>query len=192
MILAVWKEAELHYRHPDGTPTGELDNLRDALRPLRRLYGTTPAADFGPLALRAVRDAMARDGLARTTINARVNRIRRAFRWGVEHEHLHPDVAARLDAVAPLRKSRGGREPEPVRPVPWADVAATLPHLPPMVRAMVLFAWHTGARPGEVVGLTTGLIDRAGDVWVAELREHKTAHRGQARAVLIGPRAQQV
>src|SRR5262249_26053528 len=39
LIVAFWKHAEEHYRHPDGRPTGELANLRDALRPLRRLYG---------------------------------------------------------------------------------------------------------------------------------------------------------
>src|SRR5690242_6397970 len=33
LILGFWKQhAEVHYRHADGTPTGELDNLRDALR----------------------------------------------------------------------------------------------------------------------------------------------------------------
>src|SRR4051812_13654080 len=35
LILAfVGRFAERHYRHPDGTPTGELDNYRDSLRPL--------------------------------------------------------------------------------------------------------------------------------------------------------------
>ena len=58
-----------------------LDNLRLALRPLRRLYGHAPARDFGPVGLRTVREAMVRDGLGRTTINARVNRIRRVFKW---------------------------------------------------------------------------------------------------------------
>jgi len=28
-----------YYRRPDGTPTGESDNVKDALRPLRRLSG---------------------------------------------------------------------------------------------------------------------------------------------------------
>ena len=75
-----------HYRRADGTPTGELDNYRDSLRPLRRLYGRTPAADFGPLALKAVRQAMIDAGLARTTINQRVGRIVRLFKWAVENE----------------------------------------------------------------------------------------------------------
>src|SRR5262245_39172552 len=46
MILAFWQHAEKHYRHADGTPTGELDNFRDALRPLRRLYGGVAARAF--------------------------------------------------------------------------------------------------------------------------------------------------
>ena len=52
VILRFWRHAEMHYRHPDGTPTGELDNFRDSLRPLRQLYGGTPARDFGALKLK--------------------------------------------------------------------------------------------------------------------------------------------
>ena len=44
----------------DGTPTSEVDNLRQALRPLRKLYEETPAADFGPKSLKAVRGEMIR------------------------------------------------------------------------------------------------------------------------------------
>ena len=44
MVAAFWKYAEDHYRKPDGSPSGELDNLKSALRPLRRLYGHTPFA----------------------------------------------------------------------------------------------------------------------------------------------------
>ena len=36
IILAFWtRHAERHYRRADGTPTGELDNFRDSLRPLQ-------------------------------------------------------------------------------------------------------------------------------------------------------------
>ena len=68
LVLAYWRHAELHYRGPDGKPTQELENMRDAIRPLRRLYGTTDVADFGPLCLRAVQAEMVRQGLGRTTI----------------------------------------------------------------------------------------------------------------------------
>src|SRR5262245_56959647 len=58
VLVAFWRHAEVHYRDPDGGHSLELKNLMHALRPLRRLYGRTPARAFGPLALRAVRDAL--------------------------------------------------------------------------------------------------------------------------------------
>src|SRR5262249_44779648 len=35
MLLAFWKHAEQHYRSADGASTGELDNLKEALKPLK-------------------------------------------------------------------------------------------------------------------------------------------------------------
>src|SRR3954447_4951058 len=67
VILAFCKHAATHYRGADGAPTQELQNVKDALKPLRRLYARTPARSFGPLALRAVRDEMVKSGLARST-----------------------------------------------------------------------------------------------------------------------------
>ena len=63
LIAAFWDHANAYYRHPDGTPTKEISCYRDALRPLRRLYGHSVAAEFGPLALKAVRQAMIDAGL---------------------------------------------------------------------------------------------------------------------------------
>src|SRR5262245_54934578 len=54
LILAYWRHAERHYRGANNKPTQELENMRDALRPLRKLYGSTRASGFGPLALRAI------------------------------------------------------------------------------------------------------------------------------------------
>src|SRR5262245_11468911 len=58
LLLAYWRFAEDHYRDADGSASKELLNLRDSLRPVRQLYGLQPADQFGPLALRAVREAM--------------------------------------------------------------------------------------------------------------------------------------
>src|SRR5262249_10591214 len=69
MILVFWAHATKHYRPQDGRPTGEQSTLRHALRPLRRLYGQTPACGFGPLALRTLQGEMTREGLCRTVIN---------------------------------------------------------------------------------------------------------------------------
>jgi hypothetical protein len=48
VILGYWKEAELYYRKPDGTPPNTIGNVHIALSCLRALYGNTPAAQFGP------------------------------------------------------------------------------------------------------------------------------------------------
>jgi len=87
LLLAFWQHAEQHYRRPDGTPTSEIDCLRAALRPLRQLYGHTPVKEFGPLALRAVRQQMIESVGKRTqrpwcrrTINLHTYRIRSVFK----------------------------------------------------------------------------------------------------------------
>jgi hypothetical protein len=88
LILDYWHWAESHYRDEEGKPARELENIAAALRPLRKLYGQTAARQFGPLALRALQEEMSRAGLCRTTINARINRIRRFFKWAVSFERL--------------------------------------------------------------------------------------------------------
>src|SRR5687768_15570900 len=55
LIAAFWSHATTYYAscvRSDGKITGELDCYRHALKPLRRLYGSKPAAEFGPLALK--------------------------------------------------------------------------------------------------------------------------------------------
>jgi hypothetical protein len=54
LALRFWRFAKPYYRK-DGRPTSELDEYRLSIRPLRRLYGSTLARDFGPLALKSVR-----------------------------------------------------------------------------------------------------------------------------------------
>jgi hypothetical protein len=61
IVLAFWKHAQARYVHRDGTPTGEAENYRLAIRELRRMYGDTPAAAFGPKKLKALRSHVLRD-----------------------------------------------------------------------------------------------------------------------------------
>ena len=57
LLLAYIRWANGYYRK-NGEPTGEADNIRYAVRPLRLLYGHTLAKEFGPLALKTVRQSM--------------------------------------------------------------------------------------------------------------------------------------
>src|ERR1700733_4817675 len=92
IIHGFWTHAQIHYRAPDGNPTGELDNFRHALRPLRRLYGTSSPLQFGPKALKAVREQMVVMGCCRTNINRRISRIKSVFRWAVENELIPVEI----------------------------------------------------------------------------------------------------
>lgn len=174
----------------DGQPTAEPSNIRHVLRIVRRLYGTTPAKAFGPLALKAVRDEMVRAGNCRTEINRRVGRIIWMSRWGVSEELVLPSVLEALRAVAGLRRGRSAvREKAPIRPVPDDDVEATIPHLCSRVRAMVELQRLTGMRPGEVVLMRTGNLDMAatsGRMPRPGTRRSTTAGRGRSLSVRRG------
>ena len=59
-----------------------------------------------------------------------------------------------------------------------------------MVRDLIDLQRLTGCRSGEMLGLTTDMIDRMGKVWKADLADHKTVHHGQSRILHFGPQAQ--
>jgi len=190
VLLAYWRHAEGYYRDREGRPTGELDNVRDALRPLRRLYGRTQAVEFGPLALRAVRDEMVRAGLARGTINARVHR---AFRWAASVQLIPGSVVVDLDTVEALAEGRTeARETEPVKPVPLETVEATLPFLSPTVAAMVRVQLLSGCRPSEVMTMRGCDLKMGEEGWEYRPASHKNAWRKRGRVVTLGPRAVEV
>jgi integrase len=192
MILRYWVYAKQHYRR-EGRPTRELDNIRDSLRPVRKLYGHTAAAQFGPLALKAVRRAMIDADLARTTINYRISKVRRAFKWAAENELIAPEVYQGLMTVAGLLHGReGARETEPVTTVPEAHVAAVLPYVSKPVRAMIELQNLTGMRPGEVAAMRGMDIDRTGIVWIFRPHSHKTVNHGHERVIPLGPQAQAI
>jgi integrase len=147
--------------------------------------------EFGPKKLLALRELWIKKNVARHTINARVRRLRQIFKWGVSRELVPIDALHRLKTVESLQPNRGGRETSGCRgPVALNIVEATLPHLPELMRAFVMVALHTGARIGELSVLTTGQIDRTSDVWVANLSQHKTRHKGKSRRIYFGPKAQ--
>lgn len=193
LIAAFWTHAKTYYRRPDGTPTTELKNFKDALKPLRRTYGHTTAAEFGPLALKAVREEMIRMKWARTNINKQVGRVKRVFKWAVENELVPPDVFHGLQAVASLKAGRSeARETEPVKPVPKEQVDAVLPYLSRQVAAMVQLQLLTGMRPGEVIAMRPLDLDMAEEVWLYRPATHKTLHHGHRRVIHLGPRAQEI
>jgi len=194
LVAAFLNHSATYYRRPDGTPTGEHDQMVASVRPLRQLYSRHRVADFTPTCLKSVRDAMIKAELSRGLINSRVNRIRRVFRWGVENELVSPGVLQALAAVAPLKAGRTvAREAPPVRPVPPEHIEAILPFLTRPVRAMVQLQATTGARPGEILVMRPCDITIHDDApWEFRPATHKLSHHGIDRCVFLGPRAQAV
>jgi integrase len=211
LILAYWHHALDFYQDSPA----ERERIRLAVRPLRRLYGRTPAVEFGPLKLRTVRQQLqevqtrtvdVRDAtravvgertvsyrLSRTTINQRIGVIKRLFKWASSVELVPVTIYEALRTVEGLKKGRTDvPEGRKVRPVPDELYNATLPHLGRHVRCMAEFQRFTGARSGEVCRMRRCDIDMTGAVWVYRPAGHKTEYRGQDRVIHIGPRAQEV
>jgi len=190
LCLTFLCHAESHYVK-NGVQTSEVHILRSVIRPLRELYGMLPAQDFGPLALKAVRARMVELGWARTTVNAGMSRIRRIFKRAVEDELIEPSVLQKLQAVAPLLSGRTeAHDNAPRHAVDQKDIEAVRSLVSPVVRDLIDVQRLTGARSGELLMLTTAMIDRTGEVWKAALVDHKCQHHGQSRTLHFGPQAQ--
>ena len=158
------------------------------------MYGSTPAVELGPVALKTLREAMiARNGWSRTTINKAVCTIRRMFKWAAENELIPASVYHGLQTLSGLKRGRSeAPEPDEVAPVPPDHVAATIPLLSPQVVAMIELQRLTGMRPGEVPMMRGIDIDTTGHIWTYIPESHKTEHHGRRRTIYLGPRAQEV
>lgn len=234
LVARFLAHAEADWREPDGSPRKELGNYAWSLAPLVRVHGSGSVNGFGPKQLRALRQVMAsgswlteedrerrlkqgghsaRFQWSRRYINRAITRIKAVFGWGVSEELI---PASTYHALLPIKGLRhrelaGVRELARIKPVPEDALEATLPHLQPMHRAMVMTQLLTGARPGEVCRLRPRDLQRTDSVEVEGVRietaglwamvldpeedpdaRHKTAYLGHRRIVLFGPQAQEL
>lgn len=171
------------------------------------LYGPTPAAEFGPVKLAAVRAEMVKLKWSRGYINKCTDEIRRCWRWACGTQELVPgETVHKLEAFPPLERGEtSAPEAVRVRPVPEAHLEATLPHLGRIVRAMVELQLLTGMRSTEVLRMRPVDVDRSGrlpqpmgrdlclpGIWLYCPVEHKNDWRGDGKVILIGPKAQAI
>lgn len=130
LISWFWKHVETYYQRQDGTPSKEVTNFKLALRPVRRLYGRTPAADFGSRSLKAVRKPMIHNGGTRRYVNKHIGRIKLMFKWVASEELIPPSVYRALQTGSGLKGGRTeARETKPVMPVPDEHVDAIKMHV---------------------------------------------------------------
>jgi integrase len=185
-----------------------LSNIKVTLRLLRAHFGSEPATSFGPRRLRQLRDAMivgdatpredgrpTRRPWSRRTCNDRVGIVVGVFRWAAAQELVPASVPEGLSMLAPLKRGRtAAKEGRRIAPAEIDVVRKTLPFLSRQLRIVVELQLLTGARPGELLSMRAGDIDQAGPdgVWVFRPRTHKNEHRGHARSIFMGPRAQEI
>ena len=115
-VLAAYLDfAHRHYRGPDGNPSDQVRHVKTVIRHVRELYGESPATSFGPMALKVVRQKFVELKWSRKSVNARVERVRRIFKWAVAEELVSPLIYQALSAVAGLQRGRTtARETEPI------------------------------------------------------------------------------
>lgn len=187
---AYLQHAKAYYRGTDGKPTTSMDGVREAIKALKSLYGKTPAAEFGPL---AVRNKWIDRKLSRKSVNYYTGHVKLLFKWAASHEQIPASTYHGLTTVENLRKGRSeAAEPTPIAPVPEDHVDKIKDRVPRQVWALIQLQLRTGARPGELVALRPVDIDTTGEVWHTRLAKHKTAYRGKTRVVHFGPKAQEV
>lgn len=167
LCAAYLLHAERFYRDEQGHPTGEVTHATIAFRLLLELYRDTPTDRVTIRDLLNVRQALvdlrekhehgrqAPSGLSRRTINDRMARIKRLFRWGVEQGTVPGSTWHELSALRGLPKGRCGvHDNAPIEAVPWGLVQDVLPHLVPTIADAVRLQWWSGVRPAEALAMT--------------------------------------
>lgn len=120
----------------------------------------------------------------RRYINEQVSNIVRIFEHGVSLELLPPERIVALRSVKPLKPGQAKDNPPPPEAT-LEGVKAILPHLTPVLAAMVRIQVSTAMRPSELFRMRPQDIDRSGDVWFYRPDSHKTAKQGKIKAVPI-------
>ena len=104
--------------------------IKLALRVVREHYGYTLAKDFGPLALRSVREVFIRGTRADQSEPPDLL-VKQFFKWATEHESVPLSVFHGLQAVGWTPEWWDHRhETEPVRPVPMLTSMRSCPCRP--------------------------------------------------------------
>lgn len=107
-----------------------------------------------------------------------------AFRWAARHKLIPSNPLTELKK--PARQSRGVSAV--VTEEEHKKLLAVAAHL---MHDLLTVLWETGARPGEVTGLTAELVGRARGGAIP-LTEHKTADKGKTRFLVVPEPAMKV
>lgn len=198
-LCAAWaKHCAEYYRGADGTPTSTAVNAVIDVRPFRDLFGNASIDELTHTDMLKLRDALVRSGVARTTVNVRLWRIKFMLTWALDEALISAQQKAELTQVRGIKRGRSSApERAPVRPVDDATIAATLPFMMPNSADMVRVHRLTGMRPCEICAMSWKQIDTSRTPWIYRVppTANKNAWRGEfgmPRVILIGPKARAI
>ena len=132
------------------------------------------------LAINDYMTTMQREGRKAPTINREIAVLRSAFRLGYHHDLITKVPAIKLLPELAVRNEF----------FTWAEIDVLLPCLPGYLRDTVLFAFLTGWRRGEIIGLQWTNVNRSGGVIRLEPEQNKSrtvrvlALRGKLAALI--------
>lgn len=187
-----------YYTDEAGNQSTEVRNWPFSIKPFLELCGDLLGAEITAKHLKQFQTSLLTRA-CRKTINQYTSRIKRMFKWCASEELIPIAVYQKVATVEGLRRGRSQVKDYPeVKPVEVDLVMKTLPFLWETVQAMVLTGLYTGMRPGEICRLHRDEFDTFGieidgiRVWLYHPQKHKTAYRGHAKTICIGPKAQEV
>lgn len=205
IIAQYWRYCESYYK------VQSLRSIRTALKLLNERYGPTPVGEMKPLMIVALRDAMITRKvtrwnprkrvyfelprtMARKTINAYIVQHKLLFKWASANSLVSSEVAMAIMNIKRLKPGRSkARDTARVLPVEDHIVDATLPYMSNVHAAMARVQRLTGMRSGECCIMRACDIDMSNvGTWRYRPADHKSAHHGHDRVVIIGPQAQDI
>ena len=134
------------------------------LRRMRKHFGRYPVQACSGLVISHYMAARQRAGRKGSTINREMGILRSAFRLGYEHDMVSKTPVIKRLPDFGVRNEFFTRE----------EIDALLPCLPEYYRDVVLFAFLTGWRKGEITGLQWSNVNRAEAVIRLEPMQNKS------------------
>lgn len=198
-LCAAWKtHCEEYYRRPDGSPTSAVCNAILSVRMFRDLYGHAMLAELTHADMLALRDALVRSGICRSSVNRRLWYTKHMIEWALDEAMIPAVVKAELTQVKGIKRGRtSAPERAPVRAIDDATIEKTVTAMMPNTADMVRVHRLTGMRPCELCAMRWSLIDTSQTPWIYRVppEANKNSWRGELgmpRVVCIGPRARAI
>ena len=198
-LCALWDaHCKECYRGANGLPTSTARNSILDVRLFRQMFGAAAVAELTHADMLRLRDALVRSGVSRTTVNARLWRVKFMLAWALDEALIPAAVRAELAQVKGVKRGRTtAPERRPVRPVDDATITATVAKMMPNTADMVRVHRLTGMRPCELCALRWSHIDTTRTPWVYRVpdennKNHWRGELGLPRVVLIGPKARAI